>query len=348
MSGYAKYARQIEKEDQAGRPPWLWAGHSTFEFPEFVAEYAGQPEVHVLLHLYRRARGKSYKSMTATDLTLPVRVDKLALKTGLSTRSVERAFARLESDHRISRVRPTSRGRFLASRITLLDGTGQPLQTSPRQFRVCRENDLTPFVTMPRVSLEAINTMTLASEKAVYIAAHVLASREKRESVHVDKVEWLILSGLAENAFNRGVKQCKAKKILSYGSGVLTILDPLTGKANARWKNRKERIEHDNPHWAFDLNDITAEEWHFVVESLLSRKLETGPDGWTLHTVCPFCTYKEKFHVNFSKSAYKCHECDASGRLGQLVMRVRNVNMDAAKEYIKQHQAELQRMRIEV
>jgi hypothetical protein len=274
---------------------------------------------------------------------LPVRVDKLALKTGLSARSIERAFKRLESDHRISRVRPTtSRNRFLASRITLLDGTGLPLQTSPRQFRVCRENGLTPFITMPKASLEAINAMALASEKAVYISAHALASRQKNECVYVDKVKWLILSGLAENAFNRGVKQCKAKKLLSYGNGVLTLNDPQTGKPNMRWQHNRPRIEHDNPQWAFDLNSVTADQWHYVVEALLDRKLETDSSGWTLRTVCPFCAYKEKFHVNFSKAAYRCHSCDAKGRLGWLVARVKGVNMTAAKEFIKERIAALE------
>jgi hypothetical protein len=348
-SGYARYARTIERQEQAGKPPWLWAGHSTSEVPSFITEYAGQPEAHVLLHLYRRARGKSYKSMTATDLSLTVRVDKLALKTGLSTRSIERAFVQLESDRRIRRVRKKrSDRRFLASQVTLLDADGQPLQTSPGKYRVCYENDYTSFITMPRVSLEAINAMPLACMKAVYIAAHALASREKRESIFVGKVEWLILSGLAENAFNRGVKQCKSKKLLTYGSGVLTILDPLTGKANARWKNRKERIVHDNPHWEFDLNSISAEEWQYVVESLLGRKFETDSEGWTLRSECPFCRqHKQRFRMNFQQSQFKC-DCGQAGRLGQLVMRIKGTNMTAAKEFIKERIAVLQKATITV
>jgi hypothetical protein len=348
MSGYAKYAASIGKQEQQGKRPGIWVGYSRFEVPSFITEYGGQAEAHVLLLLYRRAAGTSYNSMTAADLTFTVRQDTLALNTGLTTRSVRNALVQLGKDKHIVRTRrKRSNKTYLASRVTLLDGDGQPLQTSPQHYGVCRENKVKPFITMPKVCLEALHGMT-PSQKGVYIAAHALASREKRESVYVAKEEWQILSGLAENAFNRGVKQCKSKGLLSYSSGVLTINDPQTRKPTQRWQHNRERIEHVNPEWAFDLNDVTAEEWQYVVESLLGRKLETDSSGWTLRTACPFCAYKEKFHVNFSKAAYRCHSCDAKGRLGWLVGLVKNVNMDAAKEYIKERIAELQRMRIEV
>src|SRR6266404_4119019 len=111
MSGYVRYARNIEKELQAGKPPWMWAGFGVFEVPEFITEYAGEAPAHVALLLYDRAAGMSYNSMTRTDLTFAavcedtLAVDQQTRKPRLSVRSVERAFVKLEKDKRIVRTR---------------------------------------------------------------------------------------------------------------------------------------------------------------------------------------------------------------------------------------------------
>lgn len=346
MHPYVKYAAKVEVENESGKPTGVWIGYSKFEIPEFVLRYYGEAPAHVLCLLYHRASGKSYHSTSEHDLSLSVREDTLASKSGLSTRSIERAFKQLESEHRIRRVRrkhPT--GRFLASRVTLLDGSGEPLQTSPQHYGLCRVSDLRPFITMPRASLDVLNGMT-PSQKATYISALALASRQKRESVFVDKQAWFIESGLGENAFGAAVAVCKRRKLLTYSNGVLTLNDPQTGRPTQRWKYGKDWIEHIDPQWEFDLNEVTEEQWHYTLESLLSRKFETAADGWTLRTQCPFCFYKERFHANFTKAAYRCHSCDAKGRLGQLVARVKNISMGEAKKFIAEHIEALQKVEV--
>ena len=346
MHPFAKYAARVEAENQSGKPTGIWVGYSKFEIPEYVIQYEGQGVAHVLCLLFHRASGKSYHSTSEHDLALTVREDSLALKSGLSTRSIERALAQLESDRRIRRVRRKHpSGRFLASRITLLDDSAQALQTSPQRYGLCRANDLRPFITMPRACLDVLSGMT-PSQKATYISALALASREKRESVFVDKPEWFICSRLGENAFGAAVAHCKRRKLLTYSNGVLTLNDPQTGRRTERWKHGAEWVEHIDPEWDFDLNEVTAEQWHYTLESLLSRKFEINPDGWTLRSECPFCFYKERFHANFTKAAYRCHSCDAKGRLGQLVARIKNVNMTAAKEFIKEHIEALQKVTV--
>jgi len=210
----------------------LWIGFSRFEVPEGVTKYAGKVAAHVLLLLYQSASGKSFYSATESELSFVAVEDHLAKKTGLTTRSIQLAFTQLESDGRIRRLRRTRPdGTFRTSVFTLLDSSGSPLQTSPYKYGVCRQNDV-PFVTIPKASLDAINKMKLASQKAVYLSALALVHQHKKESgISVDRNEWQKLSGLGESkyAFSSGLAYLKAEKLVTYRKGILTVNDPRKG-----------------------------------------------------------------------------------------------------------------------
>lgn len=219
--------------------------------------------------------------------------------------------------------------------------TGEVLQTDPGQYGLLSSNssdERFSFITIPKSSLDAINRMELACEKSVYIAALALVSKARNEVVAVDRQLWQQLAHLGRNAFGRGFKRCKNKKLFSYKRGILTLHDPLTGAPSERWRSPQVWIDHDNPKWKYDLNKITPEQWHAVVEKLLHQTFP-DVDGWTpteKEVHCPFCKQYGEFSVNFNVSGYRCHGCGEKGRLGQLVKQVRGTNMDAAKQFIQE------------
>ncbi len=326
---FAKYAAS-----EAGKPEGLFAGYPIFEVPQYVADYKGQVPAVILLDLYNRACGESNKSHTEREITFSVRLDNLALKTGLSTRSIKRGVARLRKDKRIAlSERPRrSDGRYLAYEVTLLDNSGSPLQTSPGEYRVCWWNEIRPFITVPRGWLGSVNKMKLPSQLAVYLTALDFVSQQKRQSAYVEVEQWRQRAGLGErkNAFDAGVSYCQRKGLLTYKGGeVLTVNNPKTPPRG--W------TDHVNPQWKFDLDTVPAEVWQQVIETMLGRKFEVGADGWCLRSECPFChDHKERFHLSFEKSAFRCHICGKRGRLGQLISQLKNIPMSAVKDLLKQ------------
>jgi hypothetical protein len=308
----------------------LWIGFSRFEVPEVVTDYAGKVAAHVLLLLYQRASGKSIYSSSERDLSFVVSEDWLAKKTGLTTRSIQLAFAQLESDGRIRKRRRTYPDGTVRTSVvlTLLDSSGSPLQTTPYEYGVCRKNDL-PFITFTKRSLDAINKMKLPSAKAVYIAALALVHRNKKEGgISVDRKEWQQLSGLGESkyAFKSGLAYLKAEKLVTYRKQMLTVNDPRTGEPADRSDNPKPRIDHGpGTNWKDgNLDDVPAEDFQRFVEAMLGRKFEVGEDGWTLRSECPFCNYKKRFRMNFTWSQFIC-DCGKRGRLVPLVSEVKGI-----------------------
>jgi len=310
----------------------LWIDFSRFEVPEGVTQYAGKVAAHVLLLLYQRASGKSIYSGSQRDLSFKVSEEsehRLAKKIGLTTRSIQLAFTQLEFDGRIRRLRKTRPdGTFDTSVLTLLDSSGEPLQTSPYKYGVCRQNNV-PFITFTKRSLDAINKMKLPSAKAVYIAALALVHRNKTEGgISVDRKEWQSLSGLGESkyAFSSGLAYLKAEKLVTYRKQMLTVNDPRTGEPADRSDNPKPWIDHGpGTNWKDgDLDDVPAEDFQRFVEAMLGRKFEVGEDGWTLRSECPFCHYKRRFRMNFAWSQCIC-DCGKRGRLVKLVSEVKGI-----------------------
>jgi hypothetical protein len=330
---FAKYKANIDVQIHEGKPDGIWIRYSNFEVPEYVTWYAGQAPGHILLVLYHRAESHGLSD----HISLKVKENSVAEETGLKPRTVRHAFAQLKRDQRIRREarHDKSDGTFLASAVTLLNDSGEPL-TRPQKWGVCRSNEIRPFITFPVACLDEINDMALASQKATYISALALVSQQKQESVYVQKDKWQELSGLGRNAFNSGVAFCKRKKLLSYSGEVLTVFDPKTHKPNERWKHPRKWIDHVDTKWKYDLNDVPAERWQNFLENMLGRKFEVGADGWTLRSECPFCReHKQRFRMNFQQSQFKC-DCGQRGRLGQLIERLKKIPMSEVIALLKQ------------
>jgi hypothetical protein len=324
----------------------LWKGHSVFQADARVLGYGGEPAAVIALNLYQRASGMSYNCVKVTDVCVKVLNETLCERTGLSTRTVERGIKRLNADghFKSTRTRNKRTGRRGASAHTPLHPeTREPLKTSPANFGLCAVNGLKPYITMTREALAQVNLMTKASHKAVYVAAFQISGLLLSTSFKMDKDFWRHAAHVGKNAFADGVKYCANKKLLSYKRGVLTLHDPLTGQPSERWKHEHGRIEHDNPKWKNNLNDVTEDQWKIIISKLLpGKEFITDADGWSCTTrgvVCPFCKTPRSFRVNFKRSQYQCFNdaCgeNSKGRLCPLVQRVLRVSASAAKSFIK-------------
>lgn len=311
------------------------------QVPISLLRYAGSPPAHLALHLYAQGAGVSYRAdETGADVCFRVRVKTKRKATNLTLRST---FSRLETDGYIQRKRERiASGRHRASRIYLLDPlTGDRLKTHPNSYGLLSENaqdECFSFITLPRDCLKAIDEMECASEKALFLAALCLVSKARDECVEVARALWRALAHVSKNSFTSALRSLTNKKLLSYRRGVLTLHDPLTGKPVERWRYPRKLVNHENAQWAFDLNKVTAEEWHAVLERALRVPIPFF-DGW--HTVkelgCPFCGECGKFSLSFESAGFKCHAaCKEHGKLGQLVKHVLGVEWDAVKEYIKE------------
>jgi len=327
------------RQEHAGRPSGLWSGFSCFQFPNGLLPYANSPVMHVALHLYRLASGAAYRAFdSGLDVSFRVRVQTLARMTGLPIRTIKAALHRLEQDKWIERKpQTTARGRFAATKIYLLDPrSGRRLETSQR-YGLLSSNKYFPFITIPKDALWAIDSMRGVGAKAVYAAALAVASEQEHEIVAVKRSRWLEMSNVSRNTFASGLKYCTRKGLLAYRRGILTLNDPRTGKAPARWKYGRQFTKHDAPKWKFDLHRVEPEQWKATLEKLM-RQTFPECDGWTPQTAdvaCPLCGEHGKFSMNFHKGTFKCFACSKGGGLGKLVQHLLHGTMDDAKKYIQ-------------
>ena len=323
--------------------PYLWEGHSRFQCALSLLRYGGTPPAHVGLLLYSMGSAISYRSRSVHDLSFACRTETIAEVTGISTKSVGRAFHQLEADSFTSRERQTtSAGTFSTSRVCLKDpATGYILQTHPKKYGLLASNLVHDYIIVPRLSLKAIHKMTTASAKATYLAALAIATRAKRDVFNVDRSFWQDVSGQSRNSFVTGLQSCVGRGLLEYKDGALSLFDPEhPGELSVRTK--REFIKHDDPHWEYDLRDITPEEWHTVLEQVLNHPIILS-SGWAIQkkNSCPFCGAAKCFSLNFDVAGWRCHHCQEIGRMGQLVQRLlKLVNMDQTKEFIQRVIAE--------
>jgi hypothetical protein len=318
----------------------FWVGHSVYQLPVTVQRYRGGAESLVLCYLYERASGISFYSEKPVLLEVRVSQKKVAEKTGLSLWSVSQAVNSLEADKciRVERVRDTETGQVELNVYLLLHSTtAEPLKSSPRLFGVCHQNADRPYITAPKETLKVL-TQLQSGVRAVYLAALSLASLRQSLSFVVTREDWKTQTLLGKNAFNRGLKECTKRGLVKYKRQTLTVNDPVTRKPST--KSRREIVKHDGPDvkWRFSLDAITADQWQRVAEKLLHRDFTVNASGWT-HTrpddFCPFCKEARSFTMNFAQSQWKCHHCDARGRMFQLVQRVlRETQAQRVREYI--------------
>jgi len=313
----------------------FWTGFRTFECPTKILAYKGETPAAIALNLYMRAGCVSLKAKSDYRIRFPVRTDRLSKKIGKKRWSVGEGFKQLEKDHLIQRERrKTLIHRFATTRVTILNPhDGTPLLASPDRLDVLTANKITDFLTIPLDCLRAFNQLPSAAPRAVYVAAHFLATRFKSDRFTVSKSYWRRVSKLGRHSFERGLRILKRRKLLKYSDAeTLTLTDPLTGK-------RPQRPPLPLP-MPIDFDTITAHGWEKVCCDLLGGTFDVRSDnGWTRTTkdrVCPFCGSYRCFALNFEQVCFRCFNCHEKGKLGVLAMKVLSVDrMYDAAAYIK-------------
>ncbi len=338
LTGLNEQRERKERESDS-----FWAGHSRFQISRRVLRYKGKSESLVLVYLYERASSISFYSTEAVLIEIKVQEEKIAERTGICVRAVSLAIISLEVDGciKVSRHRDPLTKKIKTSVYVLLHSeTREPLTSSPKNYGVCEENRDLPYITAPKETREKIVQMN-PSGRQVYLAALFAASVRVATSFGIPRDEWKLESGLGRNAFDRGLKECTAKGLLSYRRYVLTLSDPATGAPSKRVRGR---IEHENPKWEFDLDEVKAETWRAVVERLMQRRFVIGSNGWSnsaRETFCPFCKEARSFRVHFGtaehKCEFKCHACARYGRLGKLIQKLLGTTkMSEVKDILKE------------
>jgi hypothetical protein len=340
---FADLSRQQE-EQQPGQSGKFWKNHSVFQVPARVVSFKGSSESLILLYLYKLANAVHLHCPDEVQIELTVKEETIVAKTGLSTRAVSKAIRILEAAEyvRVIRRRDPATKRVSTSVYLLLHTeTKEPLRAFPKRFGVCHSNGSRPYITVPQEAREILNKMH-ASGRAVYLSALLIGSRSMRMHLYITRNLFQDQSLLAVNGFCRGLKDCKKRGLLSYKRSVLILNDPVTGKPSERFKYA-DRIEHAKPHWKFDLDTVTAEQWQRILEHFLPGLPEGGHNGWTrtsLQVRCPLCHEDRTFAVNTKTARYSCQseKCGhgGKGRLAQLVHRIRGFSkMSHTKQYIQ-------------
>lgn len=342
MSDFVFDLQRMQTLEKKQQEQGFWTGHSLFQLPSRVLDYKGSAECLVLTYFFERANSISFYSQSAVVIEIHVQQKTVAERTGLDEDTVSRAVNSLEADQAIQVCRrrdPKTKQIKLSIYILLHSETKNPLMSTPGTFGVCHQNLERPFISAPKETRPQLMQMKPGG-RAVYLAALALASSRVSTSFGMRRDEWKSESRLGRNAFDRGLKECLKRKLLTYKKYVLTLNDPVTGAPSNRGAH--EFIRHENPQWKFDLNTVTADQWQQIVQELLKRDFLINSNGWTWtrrEILCPFCRTERSFTVNFQTGQYRCHaaQCGdkAAGRLGQLVARVLRVPMNAAKEYIR-------------
>ena len=318
----------------------LWVGHSRYQITDRVLSYKGKAEALVLVYLYERAEGFSFYSHDPVVIKLQVKEETIAARTGLHRTNVSRSLIPLEADGviKVSRERDPLTHQVVTSVYLLLHSqTGNPLLTSPGLWGVCYENFDRPYFVAPKETRELLKSMT-PSGRQVYLAALSLASKNVQMSFRIEREDWKAEARLGRNAFDRGVKECEKRKLLTYDRYVLSVHDPKTGEPSKREKH--EFIRHEDANYKFDFRNITAAQWQRVIQRLLHREFTVGPSGWTNtrpDNICPFCKEGRSFTVNFTEQRFKCHHCKRGGKLGQLVQQVQRAPRWAhVRQYVRE------------
>jgi hypothetical protein len=258
------FFRELE-ETRTKSQKTFWAG-SRHQLPMRILGYKGHSEALVLSYLYHEACRVSFYSPKTVEIEVKVRGKILAKHTGLSVRAVEHTIFALAVDRAIrvinKRTNDLVTGKIRTRVfVPLHSQTAEPLFTTPGDYGVCEKNFDRPYITVTKQTPKILVRMN-ACGRQVYLSALAMASKRVNTSFGISRENWKTESLLGRNAFDRGVKECIANGLLTYRRYVLTL------NATSR---PKERIEHENPKWKFDLNSVTAEQWEKICEALLHR-----------------------------------------------------------------------------
>lgn len=274
-------------------------------------------------------------------IELRIKEEKIAERTGLTRPAVSHAIKVLETagSIRVERSRSKITGEKKISIYLLLHPTTrEPLRSMPQEFGICHMNGFErPYVTVPKETREVLTQLRPAA-CAVYLTALAVASKFMTTSFTTTREYLKTESLLGKNGFNRGFAECRSKGLFAYRRNVLTLHDPRTRKPSER--QPREFVHHEDANWKFPLDAVTPEQWQRVIEILLHKQFFVGPTGWTYtrpEILCPSCKRERSFSASFALSQFNCHECGASGRLFQLVARVRRCTAREAKQFIAAH-----------
>lgn len=337
MTDFLVGLRELQEKREQERTSDFWKGHSLFQVPYSVVSFKGQAEALVLLYLYELANSIAFYSNAEVLIEIPVKEERIAASTGLGRTAVSEAILTLEATGLIRVVRkhdPVTNLQSINVYLLLHSQTKIPLVSRPGVFGVCHINFEKPYLTVPKESRRIMSQMSRPA-RAVYLVALAIGSRKLLTSFGITREDWKTESLLKVRTFNRGLKECKTKGLLSFKRSVLTLHDPATGNPSARQSHT--RIEHANPKWKLiNYDEVTAAQWQRIVEELVGRKFIVGSDGWTVTSrqPCPFCKKPRCFALNFQRSRYICHEGCGRGRLAQLVCRALRVSPAEAKLHV--------------
>ncbi len=341
MTDFFGGLREFQQSSERKKTEALWNGHSRFQAPAYVIGYKGEAEAVVLLYLYQRATYINSNTENESVLEIRVKEETIADRCELSVRSVRKAILKLEADCRIrvSRTRdPITGEKQISIYLLLHSATKEPLRTSPGDYGFCHANFERPYITLPGESFDIMPQMRRPA-RAVYLAALAIGSARVCMSFGILRSDWKKESLLGRNAFNRGVSECKRKRLLTFKRGLLNLLDPETGAPSAR--TGRIRVEHENAVWKFDLNTVGAETWRATVARLVKTPFTVDSiTGWThckRGSHCPFCGKERSFRVNFSKAKFQCFGCERNGGLGKLVQKLLGTaSMEKVKAFIRE------------
>jgi hypothetical protein len=345
------------QEEYSGKPVGLWIGHSRFQCPSFVLDYAGGSPARVVLSLYDRAQGHSYSSKHIGTLTFKVRAETLAERTGLTVAQVYRSQVILERDNRLYRRQPLSKASrtFLGNEVTLLlpqrTKQGQlvnnPISTAPKKPGLLSENGMRDYIVIPQDTLPAIKQVSRHG-LAVLLAAMeaITKAGTGTESARITKPELRHISGLGLVAFRKGFRECLSQKLLAFSDNVLTVHDPHKRRPTQRWRNRRAELFHQRKKFAFDLNERTADDYRSLLTKVLNTDCSDIPeDDWHRIWPCPLCLNEQNgkitkrptfaVHIEPSVAGFHCYLCGAKGKLIQLAAQVLGISTSDAIEYFR-------------
>jgi len=138
----------------------------------------------------------------------------------------------------------------------------------------------------------------------------------------VTKAEWMLRSGLERCAFNRGLKYCKRRSLLTYAANVLTVNDAHTGKPTEQWNETGTWDGEPSPTWEVNFDDISDDQW----SQLLRAEFGDFDLG------CPQCGVIKGFGIEVP--VFNCFNCGTKGTLADFIKQHHGFSWKETRQHI--------------
>jgi len=321
IAGSAEVEKRRSELRSAGKPKGIWKRYSKMQAFRAIRSLRGRASVSVYLYLLNLAGSRSTNSHTVRDLALKIKVETIALRTGLNERTVRRAMSELEGKF----IARTAGQR--ADTIWFLnpDSPGEMLQTSPGNWDLISAQGINSYITFPKDSLPVIYTLNVSATD-VYVQVLELVT------LLDDEVIWISRKKVSQS----GLKRCATKKLLRYSRhGCVEAFDPKTRKPSERWKNPKgfKYAPYEVQDGDFSLDNVSPEIRAALVAEHLGIIIENPTScDWFPNLTCPFedCG-QATFAISFTRDAYKCHSCGYQYMNHKRLKKARDANMLTAE-----------------